>query len=772
MSARSTRQREPGRGCAGETDVDASVPTSVIRVAVALPALGDLEFKPSDASLDGAEATETGIARRRAPDASSARPLSARTLSVETTAALARLGDPVEILRAETLDELRRQIRDEALDLVLLDRLDPRVQSTWLSTLAKSAEAVPPSVVVVDETAEEAALEAFRSGASDCVRFGPDYGDVLPVVLLEQVRRWRADRRRRLSEQRIEWLERLYSGIVAAMPAALAVVDDEGLIVAVNPEFERLFPDPLGVGATPDDALQGDPRVTANGAQFIETRLPRELVDALSSPSTRSDDSVREIGIAVPPPERASATGTEPAARLVQIEGASSDAPTRSYELRVRSLDGDGRQILLISDVTESEWLNSRVARLRRDNRDIIENLGSALLVVDPEGTIHFANPAAASILGEEESTLQGRRVGDWFGRGDAGASPIEACLLYGDRSRGAETLVRRSDGQWIPVGISCSPRIEMGAEGEDAEETRHARHGVVAVFQDLSEIKELELQVRQTEKMASIGQLAAGVAHEVNNPMGFIHANLHQMSEYLTGLERHFAATEKLQETIAEGDLEAICAAAADVDSIGREIDLGFVRSDFAKALSESSEGAERIRHIVRDLRDFSRPDLPERSPADINQALESTANIVWAMMKSDVHLERDYGDLPKVDGYPMQLKQVFMNLLVNGYQAIEEREDGVPGVMRIETRHEGAEVVIRISDSGIGISEHDQERIFEPFFTTKPVGTGTGLGLSTSYTIIERHGGRMLVSSEPQAGTTFEIRLPLSMAPAAEKG
>jgi len=155
---------------------------------------------------------------------------------------------------------------------------------------------------------------------------------------------------------------------------------------------------------------------------------------------------------------------------------------------------------------------------------------------------------------------------------------------------------------------------------------------------------------------------------------------------------------------------------------------------------------------------------DLPARSPADINQAIDSTVNIVRTMMKHAIHLEKNYQQLPEIEAYPMQLKQVFMNLLVNAYQAIEARGNREPGVIRIETEQVGEEIVVRIADTGLGIPEADLERIFEPFFTTKPVGAGTGLGLSTSFSIIERHGGRILVESEPDRGTTFEVWLPVA--------
>ncbi len=656
-------------------------------------------------------------------------------MAVETTAGLARLGDPVELLRAQTATELRQWSEDPTIDLVLLDRLELADAVDMLEAIHSAG---PPSVVIVTGDSEDEALEAFRAGASDCVHFGPDFDRVLPVVMLEQIRRWRASRQQLVSEQRIRHLEDLYAAIVTEMPAGLVVLDPDGLIVAENAEFRRLFP----------------PRSTgdSSAAEFLVARLPVALAEAIEA---RRPDALPSLPAA-------------DSAELVRVEEIEGEA--RVYELRRRKLADGDRRLLLISDVTEAEWMSERLEVLRRDTRDIIENINSALLVVDPGGRITFANLAAERILGgsdlvaeegeaisaeveRETGDLDGRQIADWFPMDEERANPIEACLLDGSRSRGAETVLQRADGKWIPIGLSCSPRLD--AEG--------VCRGAVAIFQDLSEIKELELQVRQTEKMASIGQLAAGVAHEVNNPMGFIHANLHQMSEYLGDLNKYFEVAERLQQAAVEGDLEVIRAAADDVRVLAREIDLDYVRSDFEKALLESSEGAERIRHIVKDLRDFSRPDLPARTPTDVNQALDSTANIVYTMMRHVVVLEKDYGELPKIDAYPMQLKQVFMNLLVNAYQAIALREADEPGVIRLETKQVGEEIVIRIVDSGMGIDDTDLDRIFEPFFTTKPVGAGTGLGLSTSFNIVERHGGRFLVESETGRGTTFEVWLPV---------
>jgi signal transduction histidine kinase len=273
---------------------------------------------------------------------------------------------------------------------------------------------------------------------------------------------------------------------------------------------------------------------------------------------------------------------------------------------------------------------------------------------------------------------------------------------------------------------------------------------------------------VLQTEKMASIGQLAAGVAHEINNPMGFIHANLFQMTEYVADLRQVWSRAESLLKAIESGEREMVERAGAELAETAGELDVSFVLQDLAKAIRESQEGSERIRHIVQDLREFSHQDTGERVLADLNQCLDSTANIVWPMMKHLVLVSKQYGELPPVPCYPMQLKQVFMNLLVNAYQAIEESLaghgcNGEMGTVTLTTAARDGGVVVEISDTGAGIEPDHLDRIFDPFFTTKKVGAGTGLGLSTSFHIVRRHGGTLGVESRPGHGTTFRIHLPL---------
>jgi PAS domain S-box-containing protein len=404
--------------------------------------------------------------------------------------------------------------------------------------------------------------------------------------------------------------------------------------------------------------------------------------------------------------------------------------------------------------IRERGAVERRILDLQRYNENIIQNMNSALLVVDPEGCITFCNPPAEEILGESAERMRGRSAWEWFRELPREEELLARTLAENARFKGAESTITRADGAVVPIGISCAPLFDAGG-GE---------LGAVAIFQDLTEIKQLQRKVLHTEKMASIGQLAAGVAHEINNPMGFIHANLFQMAEYLTDLRHVWERVGELQKTVAQGGMEEVRRASDALAAAAEEADVTFLLSDLAKAIRESQEGSERIRHIVQDLRDFSHQDTAERVLADVNQCLDSTASIVWPMMKHIVVLEKEYRELPNIYCFPMQLKQVFMNLLVNAYQAIEERvgESGETGRIHLQTALRGGSIAVSVSDTGCGVPPENLDRIFDPFFTTKKVGFGTGLGLSTSFSIVQRHGGTIAVESQVGRGSKFEVLLP----------
>jgi signal transduction histidine kinase len=268
------------------------------------------------------------------------------------------------------------------------------------------------------------------------------------------------------------------------------------------------------------------------------------------------------------------------------------------------------------------------------------------------------------------------------------------------------------------------------------------------------AELERLQAQLVHTEKMASLGQLSAGIAHELNNPAGFIYGNMDLLSDYLSELKK---LLEVYDNVLLPTDVAVI------VDSLKTEIQFQSLMGNLDSIVSDCRDGAERIREIVRNLRLFSRLDEAEIKKIDLHGGIDSTIRLLSRYLSSGrVTVHRDYSAaLPLVSCYAGQLNQVWMNLLANAAQAIAGN-----GEIRISTAVKGESVVVTISDTGSGIPESQLPRIFDPFFTTKPVGEGTGLGLSISYGIIARHGGTITVKSEVGTGTKFSVTIPIEQA------
>ena len=279
-----------------------------------------------------------------------------------------------------------------------------------------------------------------------------------------------------------------------------------------------------------------------------------------------------------------------------------------------------------------------------------------------------------------------------------------------------------------------------------------------IAELSELNEkLKEAQGQLLQSEKLASIGQLAAGVAHEINNPIGYVHSNLGSLEHYVEDVFRILDAY-----TAAESQGGAPAGLFAEVTELRRQLDIDFLKEDMHALLAETREGIARVKKIVQDLKDFSHAGGEEEWHwADLHKGLESTLNIVNNEIKYKAKVVREYGSLPEIECLPSQLNQVFMNLLVNAAHAIESQ-----GTITLRTGADEQSVWVEVADTGSGIAPENLKRIFEPFFTTKPVGKGTGLGLSLSYSIVQKHGGRIEVASEPGRGTNFRVILPLLRA------
>ena len=387
-----------------------------------------------------------------------------------------------------------------------------------------------------------------------------------------------------------------------------------------------------------------------------------------------------------------------------------------------------------------------RVAKITEEWERTIDCVGDILILADNEGSIKRCNRAMRAFVGKPYQEIMGRNWRELlFAHG---------LNLPGVEASGSE-ISHEATGRWYV--FNSYPFM-----GDDSHEVQ----GVVVTIHDTTELRstaealrvayqELQAthaQMLQKEKMASIGQIAAGVAHEINNPVGFISSNLSTLGKYVERLSEFIDAQAGALATPDDPE------AGEKLREIRRKLKLDYILGDIKELIAESLNGVDRVRKIVQDLKSFSLADEGEYRQADINECLERTLNIVWNELKYKATLHRDYGEIPPTRCNPQQLEQVFMNLLVNAAHAIEKQ-----GEVTISTRRQGDSICVSVSDTGCGIPEEKLGRIFEPFFTTKEAGKGTGLGLSISYDIVKKHNGEITVQSEAGKGTTFAVRIPL---------
>ena len=369
------------------------------------------------------------------------------------------------------------------------------------------------------------------------------------------------------------------------------------------------------------------------------------------------------------------------------------------------------------------------------------------ILFLDGNRVVHDANPAARALakrlspdggpdtlvaMVSDDDWATAIRQGHWQGVvRPASAPPLALEIHCGHASDSAHCIM---------VVLDISERGERKRQYEELQRT-------------VDRLASTQEQLLQSEKMASIGQLAAGVAHEINNPIGYVGSNLGTLQDYATAL---LALVEKYHEALFSEDPAG---RREDLLQARQRLDIDYIVGDLPNLLKESREGIERVTKIVQDLKDFSRVGRDQKmQPADLLQGLDSTLNIVWNDLKYKIRLEKHYGSLPPVECLASEINQVFLNLLLNAGQAIEQR-----GTIELASGCDDNEAWISITDSGCGIPPEAMPHLFDPFFTTKPIGRGTGLGLAISYGIVAKHHGRIDVSSRVGQGSTFRVVLPI---------
>jgi PAS domain S-box-containing protein len=333
---------------------------------------------------------------------------------------------------------------------------------------------------------------------------------------------------------------------------------------------------------------------------------------------------------------------------------------------------------------------------------------------------------------------------------------------LPGGREYFEARILRSGQDEAVSIIRNITDRKQSEARLlQQEEELRRHRDSLEELVRNRSEkllkatieLEEQQAQLIQAEKMASLGQMAAGVAHEINNPVSYVMSNLGTLDQYVSSLTPLLQLQRELLSNPGGAHAELL----ERMGELWKQEEVDYLLSDMPELIEESLAGTRRIKEIAQSLRSFAREDTGEPQLVDVNTELASTLKIVWNELKYKCEVKRDFGPLPPVSCHPTQISQVFTNLLVNAAQAIETR-----GEIRIRTRHEGNEVVVEIADTGKGMTPETISKLFTPFFTTKPRGQGTGLGLSVSYGIIARHKGRIDVQSQPGQGSTFTIRLP----------
>jgi two-component system NtrC family sensor kinase len=535
---------------------------------------------------------------------------------------------------------------------------------------------------------------------------------------------------RKLMEEKLSRLTRA----VEQSPATIVMTDSDGNIEYVNPKFS------VTTGYTFDEAIGQNPRILKSGE--LDASAYKELWDAVKSGrewrgefhNKRKDGTLYwEFASISPLFDKDGNINGYLAVKedITSRKEAEAELMASRHELQAQH--------------EKLENLFQLVSKGKREWEETLDHLNDCVILTDDGHRVRRFNRLFAHITGKPYDELLGM---DWR------QLLAEAGFVFISFNGTSGELHHTRSARIFDIRLYEIKHQEL-LEGlvVSLNDTTELRETTKELEKAYAELKDAQLQIYQQEKMASIGQLAAGVAHEINNPMGFINSNLGSLDKYIVRISDYFRLID--DECRSE---QSMLSAAVLAERKRLKIDL--IIDDARQLIAESQDGAARVRRIVQDLKSFSRVDQSEQALVNLNEALETTINIAWNELKYVATLERQYGELPEVLCYPQQLNQVFLNLLVNAAHALGTSQ----GAITVKSWQEEDQVCVSVADTGCGIAPENLNRIFEPFFTTKEVGKGTGLGLSISFDIIKKHGGTIDVQSEVGSGTTFTVRLPVA--------
>ncbi len=410
----------------------------------------------------------------------------------------------------------------------------------------------------------------------------------------------------------------------------------------------------------------------------------------------------------------------------------------------------------------EMRQLNANLVVERDQLAQIFKAAPVGLARLELDGTIVMTNSALSKIVGLEPADMTGRPLPGFV-------HPQEEAptrQMFAEVSSGRRSL------------LSCERRLvdQGGATvftkfvAAGVHDERGIVQQILIVVEDVTERNRLEVELRHSQKLESVGRLAAGIAHEINTPIQFVGDNVSFLSSAFSDLLTLCNFYRSLCDEAASrllGPEDRVRLAEAE-----EAADLAYLRENVPRSIAATLDGARRVAHIVQAMKSFAHPDRGEKSPADLNAAMRSTLTVATNELKYVAEVQTDLAPLPPVPCYLSDLNQVFLNLLVNAAHAIADVVGATAGrgCIRVATRMEGDQVVVSIADTGTGIPEEIRDRIFDPFFTTKGVGKGTGQGLALARSVVvEKHGGTITFETEMGKGTTFHLRLPLTARPAS---
>lgn len=474
--------------------------------------------------------------------------------------------------------------------------------------------------------------------------------------------------------------------------------------------------------------------------------------------------------------------------RLIHKVGQPDSGPARVVQTHVHVMRGDVRTAIAEMQIVETEWIGHVAVAYLVSIRDITDRVRAEeerdrfftlsldlLCIASSDGYFKRLNPAWEKTLGYTKEELLSKPLIEFVHPDDRAATIAEIQkIIAGVETISFENRYRCKSGEyrWLLWSATSFPSEQLiYATARDITERKHSevalriseakeRDRATLLSQAVQELKQTQGQLVQAEKMSSIGQLVAGVAHEINNPINFIHGNLEHVNQYTQDL---LNMLELYQQQYP--------APSPEIEAQREAMDLEFLMADLPKVLDSMRMGTDRVREIVKSLRNFSRVDQAEVKAVDIHEGIDNTLLILGHRLKASgakagIQVVKEYGELPPVECYPGQLNQVFMNVLSNAIDALDEARDKKqqPSIRISSEMLENNHVAIRIADNGPGIPSEILNRLFDPFFTTKPIGKGTGLGLSISYHIVvEKHGGLLKCKSEPGQGTEFWVEIPV---------